>query len=544
MNRWLLLAALTTQAIAQTTVPAPKPIIHPVFPHGEGTALAATVTQVLADPEVARAHVGIAVTTLDGTPLYGLNEAQLFRPASNAKLFTTVAAMALLGPDSTVSTNVFGNLDPKGTVAGNLVLKGAGDASFGTEDLPYLAPADASKEPARAHTLKDIEELADKLVAKGLKHVKGGVVGDDMSFFWQPYPQGWDADDLLWGYGAPVSALSVADNQLKLTISPGPAPAVGAEKAPDHLEHHKAQVELEDFGIPFYSVQSSARQTTGVPSVVDVDRAEGQNILRVYGQMDSQAKPDTEEIAITDPALFAARALEIMLKRKGVTFGAEATSRHREVNVAEHFLAELQKVDLQPEGKRMFVCAMSPPGTPLVSHVSLPLREDVKFTMKVSQNLHAELLLRRLSASAVCDQSSTLDGAITARRFLIQAGLDGNDFVFYDGSGLSTHDLVTPRATAQLLTYASTQPWFPQWKSALPVAGVDGSLSSRFKDSPLKGHVYAKTGTLGESRALSGYVDCASGKTVAFSIFIDTHLPGHSEGDVIDKIVTAIAANN
>ena len=131
------------------------------------------------------------------------------------------------------------------------------------------------------------------------------------------------------------------------------------------------------------------------------------------------------------------------------------------------------------------------------------------------------------------------------RAFLLHAGLDADDFIFYDGSGLSAKDLVAPRATTQLLSFASTQPWFTQWKAALPIGGVDGTLSSRFKDAPLKGHVFAKTGTLGESRALSGYIDCASGKQVVFSIMVDNHSPTTSaDRAVMDKIVAAIAAEN
>ena len=129
------------------------------------------------------------------------------------------------------------------------------------------------------------------------------------------------------------------------------------------------------------------------------------------------------------------------------------------------------------------------------------------------------------------------------RQWLINAGLDGNDFVFYDGSGLSSHDLVTPRATTQLLAFAATQPWFAQWKAALPLGGVDGTLEHRFTEPPLKGHVFAKTGTLGESRALSGYLDAASGKQIIFSIMADTHTPASTaDRATMDKIVAAIAA--
>jgi D-alanyl-D-alanine carboxypeptidase/D-alanyl-D-alanine-endopeptidase (penicillin-binding protein 4) len=180
----------------------------------------------------------------------------------------------------------------------------------------------------------------------------------------------------------------------------------------------------------------------------------------------------------------------------------------------------------------------------LATHQSAPLIEDMTLTNKVSQNLHAELFLRNLGANYSC-QPTARESLRVVRQYLLHVGLDKDDFVFYDGSGLSGHDLVTPRATAQLLQYASTQPWFADWKKTLPVGGEDGSLVSRFGKAPLKDHVFAKTGTLGEARALSGYVECASGRTVIFSIMVGNHLPSTSaDRDVMDKIVAAIAAEN
>ena len=165
-------------------------------------------------------------------------------------------------------------------------------------------------------------------------------------------------------------------------------------------------------------------------------------------------------------------------------------------------------------------------------------------TNKVSQNLHAEIFLHDLGAAASTD-GSTADGARVVRAFLENAGVDKDDFVFFDGSGLSGHDLVTPRAIVRLLQYASTQPWFTDWKRSLPVGGEDGSLISRFGKAPLKDHVFAKTGTLGEARALSGYLECASGKTVIFSIMVGNHMPQTNEDrEAMDKIVAAIAEAN
>ncbi len=164
-------------------------------------------------------------------------------------------------------------------------------------------------------------------------------------------------------------------------------------------------------------------------------------------------------------------------------------------------------------------------------------------TNKVSQNLHAELFLHNLGRQRACGDGSILTGARLIRANLLHAGLDPDDFIFFDGSGLSDHDLVAPRATASFLAYVAKQPWFPQWKASLPNADENGSLRHRFPDPPAKGHVFAKTGTLGESRALSGYLDTASGRTVIFSVMVDNHTPATTaDRATMDKIVTAIAA--
>jgi D-alanyl-D-alanine carboxypeptidase/D-alanyl-D-alanine-endopeptidase (penicillin-binding protein 4) len=267
-----------------------------------------------------------------------------------------------------------------------------------------------------------------------------------------------------------------------------------------------------------------------------------------YGSV-ALGHPDTEEIAVQNPALFAMNALESRLLARGVMggHGTQVSEPPRSSTIGmQRQVNEPVDLTFRPESLTSPVCGREfSCGVVLAKRQSPTVAEDVTVTMKVSQNLHAEMLLRRLG-KAYGREGSFEQGVRVVRQWLIHAaGVNGDDVVFYDGSGLSSHDLVTPRATAQLLAYAATQPWFAQWKSALPVGGVDGSLASRFKDAPIKGHVYAKTGTLGESRALSGYVDAASGRTVIFSILVDNHAPGSSaDRAVMDKIVAAIAAAN
>ena len=145
-------------------------------------------------------------------------------------------------------------------------------------------------------------------------------------------------------------------------------------------------------------------------------------------------------------------------------------------------------------------------------------------TNKISQNLHAELLLRLLG-KVFGTEGSFEEGTRVVRQFMVNAGVDNGDFFLYDGSGMSPDDQIAPRAFSRLLSYASQQPWGEAWRATLPVAGVDGTLAGRFGNSPLKGHLWAKTGTMNEINALSGYLTAASGKTLAFSIMVNGHRP-------------------
>jgi serine-type D-Ala-D-Ala carboxypeptidase/endopeptidase (penicillin-binding protein 4) len=512
-------------------------------------SLAQQIAALVSQPAVARAHWGVMVTTLDGRPIYALNEGQLFQPDSNAKLFTTAAAMALLGPTSTFQTVVQGTLDlASGTVTGDLVVSGGGDPNLSGRQLPYVPPSSQPKSPSpEPDPLRYLADLADQVAAKGVKLITGDVVGDDTGFPWEPYPSGWSMDDAVWGYGAPVSALSIDDNQLQLTVTANAIPG---------QSNHNATVSLNQNGVPYYTVQSQVN--LGPPKSltnIQVDRAPGSRTLRVYGQIPDGAPPDVEEIAIDDPAEYAAMAFKQMLEARGIAVRGIAHAGHRPLQQRVGFLDVMRMPatcrELQTCLEDCYVeSSPSPSITFLATHRSVPLVQDIVLTNKVSQNLHAELLLRDLGASFNCQPSSAA-GAHVIRSFLTtRAGIDSNDFIFYDGSGLSNYDLVTPRAVAKLLSFAAhdpksgaPQPWFADWKASLPIGGVDGTLADRFTTAPLKGHVFAKTGTHSEGRALSGYLDCASGQTVIFSILVDHHLPGDSaDRDAMDKIVAAIAA--
>ena len=486
------------------------------------------------------AHWGLSVATLNGGSLCAIHKAQLFRPASNAKLLTIAAALDVLGPEKTFETRVAGDFDPAtGTVKGDLMLIGGGDANLDSGDLPYVPQAQAAElpQPFAFHALDD---LAAQLVAKGVKTVAGDLVGDDQAFVHEPYGSSWELDDLVWGYGAPVSALSIADNQLKLTVTPGP-------------NHQSASVVIDDHGTSYYTVISDVQTVAGdAPAQIQIERLPGSRTLRLYGEIGEHAKADNEEIAIDDPAEYAAMAFRQVLAAHGIAVAGKARASH----LGEYEGAGFTKQLLEPNGAEesfyahrgdlgsALSCAGHVYPQTLATHSSAPLGQDAIFTAKVSQNLHAELLLHALGKRMGCQTGSTISGARMMRAFALHAGISPDDFLLYDGSGLSGHDLVAPRALTQLLVFAAQQAWYPTFRAALPVGGTDGSLASRFTGA-LKGRVFAKTGTLGESRALSGYLTAASGKTLAFSILVDNHRPdSHEDRVLMDQIVELTAAAN
>jgi D-alanyl-D-alanine carboxypeptidase/D-alanyl-D-alanine-endopeptidase (penicillin-binding protein 4) len=272
-----------------------------------------------------------------------------------------------------------------------------------------------------------------------------------------------------------------------------------------------------------------------------LERRPGNMMVRSWGTIPAQGFH--AGLAVEDPAEFTAAAFVEALRTRGVTVKGTASSTHKYTNGTGDFVAErAEPLKLTPVVVPV-VAAPLDGRKVLATSVSVAVAEDIKVINKVSQNLHAELLLRLLGKIYGKD-GSFAQGTRVVRQFMLGAGVDDNDFFFYDGSGMSQDDRITPRAFTQLLTYAARQPWGLAWRWSLPVAGVDGTLIARFKNSPMKGRVWAKTGTHNEVSALTGYVDSASGKTVAFSILVNGHRPGSdAEVQAIDRIVEAIGAS-
>lgn len=485
------------------------------------------IDSLISTPELARGFFGIEVVSLkDGKVLYEHNADKLFTPASNTKLFTTAAVLALIGPDYTFRTTVetSGTLDKYGRLTGDLVLVGRGDPNLSGRELPYALHTQRNDHPIQA-----LEQLADALSQKGVKYVDGDIIADDSYFAFERYGEGWSQDDLVLADGAPVSALTINDNVIFVNIMP-------ADRAGE-----RAFVSLVPFA-DYYKIDNRIITTpAGTGRKIFMNREPGSTLLTLWGNVPLDDPGTNEALAIEDPAEFAATLFHQLLENRGIAVYGKQRTRHTE-------LASLSTltVTASAAARGGDDSPRTMPNAPLVlaSYQSKPLVQDVTVINKVSQNLHAEILLRLLGREK--GTAGTVEGGLEVLRgFLNQAGVPNDQYVFYDGSGLSRQNLVTPNAIVQLLRYASTQPWGTTYRNTLPEAGVDGSLADRLHNLQSSAHVFAKTGSLGGVKTLSGYATTAKGDQVAFAILSNNfNLSNKRITDAIDSVVQAIVVED
>lgn len=435
-----------------------------------------------------------------GETLYAKNADSYFVPASNMKLFTTALALAKLGPDYRFHTTLEtrGTISPDGTLAGDLFLVGRGDPNLSNRKFPYELKEEFDGPPEKV-----LAELADALVARGVHEISGDVIGDDSYFPRERYPDGWEIDDMVWEYGAAISAIVVDDNTVALTLTPG-------EKMGDPV---LATVEPLT---PDFSLQNDVTTSSAdVKSDLTLTREPGASLVVVRGTLPAKSAPRKLVLAIENPAQHAASLLASLLAERGVKIDGKIRAVH--------------VPDTDPTPREV-----------LAEHISIPLGDSVKLINKISQNLHAEMLLRTVARQSGL-WSTPEDLMKVPQEFYAAAGIAPDDVIQTDGSGLSRHDLVTPRAVVALLKYAQGQSWFAPYYDSLPVAGIDGSLQDRMKGTIAAGKIHAKTGSVQHVRTLSGFAELPDGRRLIFS-FLGNNQGGknHEAAEALDGLCVAM----
>jgi len=511
-KRLTRLLALIVLALFSVVLPAPflSAADPPSKPHAS-PALNARFDEILRSSAASRGFWGIEVVELPGgTILFSRNAQHLFHPASNMKLFTTAAGLEKLGPDFVFRTTVESESGPdaQGHVP-ELYLVGRGDPSFCEDVMPPLPnPGEVRNPPCLT-----LQKLAEQIRARGVLEVSGPVVADDSYFLWEPYTHGWTAEDLLWGYGATVSALALNSNALLLRIKP--ALKLG----------EPAQVWLEPLA-DYYQLNSSLETSgAGTEERLFVERELDSKRLDVWGQIPLGASGAAEQVAIAHPAQLVGELFRQALQGAGIAVRGGVQVRH----VTRLEEATAARTPSQPSSRVV-----------LAEHDSQPLRELVKGTNKESRNFYAEMFLRTLGRE-VKHRGGIEKGLEVLNEFAQQIGAEPGETVFADGSGLSRDDLVTPETIVKLLLHMASDPAFEVFLDTLPVAGVDGTLVARFKGTRAQGKIHAKTGTLEQVNALSGYMDLPSRKRLVFSILGNNHPLKERQGAAtVDQIALAV----
>jgi D-alanyl-D-alanine carboxypeptidase/D-alanyl-D-alanine-endopeptidase (penicillin-binding protein 4) len=436
---------------------------------------------------------GLVVTDTDGREIVAVNPDQRFIPASNTKMFTTAVAFATLdvnAPDATGGAAV--RLEGR-----DVVLVGNGDARLSS------APDCA---------VDCLATLADAVAAR--TRVMGDVIGDDSLYPDQRWSPGMSWNNIPTRSGTATSALTLDDNELPLQVIPG---EVG--KAP-RLEFAR-----------YYTIDNRAITVAGGATSLDFDRAPGGMVVRLTGMIAAGAKPELLRLGIDDPAHYAAWRFRTMLEARGVRVKGSVSARHRPLTPGDDPAIRKGTPPARPPRAEV-LARLTPP----------PLAEDLTVINKISQNLHAELMLRR--AGLRQGTGSIADGVAEIRAMLTQAGVPRTAYDFSDGSGMSTYNRVSPRGMTIFLRWIAAQPWGAAWRETLPVGGAQGTLSRRFRGTPLEGRVFAKTGTLNATNALSGYMIANSGRTLIVSVFANDIPEDAGATKYMDAALVMIAGEN
>lgn len=413
---------------------------------------------------------------------------RLILPASNMKIVTLAAAATRLGWDYRFRTRLYaaGTRDAH-VLRGDLVVVGGADPTLGRGDDP----------------LATFRAWARQLRAQGLRRIEGDLVGDPSRFGEEWLGDSWSWDDLAAGYAAAYSGLTFHENAVRVRVTPAESPGSAATVTLSPLS-------------PSIVVDADVATSEAVPTAaVRVTRELGSPVVRVTGTVPIGGATVERVVSVPDPPRAFLDALRTALAEEGIDI--RGTTR----------VASRPDVDA---------------GAPLIVHESAPLSEVAQRFMKVSQNLYGEILLRVVTASGspAAPATSPAEARDVLQDVIGTLGVPVGTVQGRDGSGLSRRDFVTAGAVTTLLHAMAQPPHRHHFRTTLPVAGVDGTIGSRFKGSPCAGRLFAKTGTLSHVRALSGYVTSASGSEYVFSVIANNFLVPSREVDTIVEDALAL----
>jgi D-alanyl-D-alanine carboxypeptidase/D-alanyl-D-alanine-endopeptidase (penicillin-binding protein 4) len=466
------------------TVAARKPVDPPRADPSPGgvAALSSSVGSALASHTRGGEWGAIVVSLTRGDTLFTQNADGMMQPASTMKMYTSAVALDQFGPDFTFHTPVLrdGSVSSDGTLAGNLYLKGVGDPSMS---------------PRFWHDEEPMEVLAKQIAATGIKRVRGDLIGDATAFEDKLVPDGWKTSYLGAAYAARVSALSLNENLVWVSVRPAGGNAL-------------VTLEPATTVIP---VESTVRLGSGSRgNIRAVRRSDG--AIVVSGTIGANSGPLKYSLVVDNPALFTTGALRAALKKEGIQVDGQT------------------RLGQTPSGAVEIAALASPPLAQIIGEMD---RESI--------NIVAELLFRA-SAHAATKQMATAETSLSHLRELMskKVGTSPNFVDVSDGSGLSLLDRVTPRSMVQLLSYVHRAEWGPAFHAALPVDGESGTLKRRAAGTPARGNLHAKTGTTNTVAALGGYVTAKNGEVLAFSLIYNGNDRANAKA-AMDQIGSSMA---
>lgn len=493
------LAALLTTACAGRQAPAlhgaPGHLAPSATPTPQVNALRRDLTAVFSAPIMSRATWAVDVRSLDtGEQLYTLDAQRLMMPASNMKILTTAVAAEVLGWDYRFTT-VLETAAPieSGTLKGDLFIHGSGDPTINARD-------------GRATAV--LAEWAAALRALGISRIDGRIVGDDQAFDDEGIGQGWAWDYLQFGYAAPVGALEFNENMASLVVRPGAQPGA------------IAQATLS----PGAGLRVASRVRTvaaGVAAEIFYRRRLDGPVLEVWGTIAAGVPAEERSVAVVNPTIFFAQSLKDALIARGIEVTGAA--------------ADIDDIAAELAGQTVERRVLASTSSPRVAEIAAVL-------MKVSQNLYAETLVKAIGA-ARGGLGTFAGGAAGIRRTLTSWGISADAYVLADGSGLSRYNYVTAATlTTVLERMYRSEKHRDAFMATLPVAGKDGTITGRMRRTRAEGNAAAKTGSISNVRALSGYVRTRDGEILVFAILAnDFVIPSATVTWIADLAVEHLA---